>query len=59
MTDYERGKWETLNLLSSAEYGKQCYFLQENDLIYSRETGNYLTLEDAITEFANRLEWEG
>lgn len=56
MTDYERGRWEMFLLCSCAEYGKQCYFLQDDGTVYSRESGRYMSVADAETEFLNRLE---
>lgn len=55
MSDYERGEYDILVLLSSAWHGKQYYFMQENGMVYSRDSGEYMTLDDAITEFANRI----
>lgn len=28
MDDYDRGRWDVLRTLSSADYGKQAYFLE-------------------------------
>ena len=55
MTAYELGKFETLDMLATAWYGKQYYFPQENDIVYSRESVKNMTLDDAIAEFANKL----
>lgn len=55
MTDYDRGRWEVLLDASNAEWGKQCYFLQDNGEIYSRETEKLMTLDQAIEEFVLRL----
>lgn len=56
MNDYDKGQWEVLLIVSSAEYGKQCYFLQDDGAIYSRYSGKNLTLDEAIVEFADRLQ---
>lgn len=48
-------EWDLLNLLSSAWYGKQCYFQQDDGMIYSRSSGRYLSLDQAIDEFAGIL----
>lgn len=59
MSDYERGEYDILALLSSAWHGKQYYFMQDNGIVYSRDSGKYMTLDDAITEFANRIGDDG
>lgn len=55
MGDYERGEYDVLALLSSAWHGKQYYFMQDNGIVYSRDSGKYFSLDDAIAEFANRI----
>ena len=52
---YKTGEYDVLDLLSSAWHGKQYYFKQANGLIYSRATCQYMTLDDALVEFANSL----
>ena len=59
MSDYERGEYDVLALLSSAWHGKQYYFAQDNGLVYSRDSGKYMTLDEAITEFANEIGDDG
>lgn len=56
MNNYDKGRWEVLLIASNAEYGKQCYFLQDDGAIYSRNCGKNLTLDEAIVEFADRLQ---
>lgn len=56
MNNYDKGRWEVLLIASSAEYGKQCYFLQDDGVIYSRYSGKNLTLDEAVVEFAGRLQ---
>ena len=52
MSDYDRGRWDIFNLITSVWYGKQYYFLQDkNDIVYSRNSGEYMTLDKAILEF--------
>lgn len=55
MSENERGQWEMFVLLSSAFWGKQYYFMQDNGLVYSRESGKYMTFDDAVVEFACRI----
>lgn len=51
----ESREWELFDLLSSAWYGKQCYSRQEDGTVYSRQSCEYLTFDQAIDEFANEL----
>lgn len=57
MTEHERGEWDMFVLLSSAWYGKQAYFIQypKKDTVYSRISGKYMTVQEAIKEFVDRL----
>lgn len=48
-------KWGLFEMISSAWYGKQCYFEQNDGTVYSRLTGRYLTFEDAVKEFMGEL----
>ena len=49
---YKRGEWDMFVHLTAAEYGKECYFPQDNGTIYSRVTGKYLpNAEAAYTEW--------
>ena len=59
MSEYERGEYELLELLSSAWYGKQYYFRQNNGIIYSRDSGKYMSLDEAISEFAKKIGDDG
>lgn len=51
----EQREWEVFDLLSSAWHGKQYYFKQEDGSVYSRESCQYLTFDQAIDEFAHSL----
>lgn len=43
-------------LITSAEYGKQCYFHQEHpDIVYSRRSHKYMTREDAYKEYLESI----
>lgn len=48
---YEKGMWEMFELITSVYYGKQNYFLEPNDRVYSRVSTKYLTVSEAIDEF--------
>lgn len=51
------GEWNMFTLLSSAWYGKQCYFEEDNDneIIYSKFSGKLMSREDAIKEFIKEI----
>lgn len=57
MTEFERGEFEMFELITSVYYGKQYYFLQDNGMVYSRESGKEMVMDDAVSEFL-RI-WEG
>jgi len=59
MNQYERGQWDMFNLISSAFWGKQYYFIQDNGIVYSRESGKYMTADDAYNEFMNHIGDDG
>ena len=59
MADYEWTPFEVLAVLSSAWWGKQYYFEERNGLIYSRYSGEYMTLDKAIAEFADKIGDDG
>jgi hypothetical protein len=56
MSEYDRGRWDMFVEITSIEYGKQCYFMQDNGLVYSRRSCNYMTVDQAVTEFLRVLE---
>lgn len=56
MTEFERGKFEVLDYLSSVWHGKQYYFIDYGDRIYSRDSCKDMTLDEAIEEFADRID---
>lgn len=51
----EEREWELFDLLSSAWFTKACYFKQKNGTVYSRMSGEYMTFDQAIDEFAHDL----
>lgn len=51
----ESREWELFDLLSTAWYGKQYYFKQDDGTVYSRKSCEYLTFDPAIDEFATTL----
>lgn len=53
--EYNRGMWDMFVLISSAWHGKQYYFKQNNGIVYSRESGTYMTVNEAYNEFISKL----
>ena len=51
----EEREWELFDLLSSAWFTKACYFHQKDGTVYSRVSGEYMTFDQAIDEFAHVL----
>lgn len=47
--------FEVLDRLSTAYYGKQYYFEEQDGMIYSRECGEYYDIEFAVEEFEDKL----
>ena len=45
------GEWEMFDLITSKWFGKQCYFKQDDGMVYSRKTCKLMTVQDAISEF--------
>lgn len=58
---FKMGEFEVLNFLSSVWHGKQYYFMENeaNGIIYSRDSCKYITLDEAISEFASRIGDDG
>ena len=56
---FDDGEWSMFEQITSAYYGKQYYFLQSNESVYSRLTCKTLKCKkDAYEEFINKI-WEG
>lgn len=56
---YRRGRFDVLDAISSVYYGKRYYSLEDNGTVYSRDSCKYLTLEEAIYEFADKFGDDG
>ena len=56
---YKRGRFDALDAISSVYHGKQYYFLENSGTVYSRDSCKYLTLEEAIYEFAEKFADDG
>ncbi len=60
MTDEEIGQWEMFESITSAWYGKQYYFLQDDpDIVYSRNSGKYMKRQKAYDEFLDLIGDDG
>ena len=49
------GEWDMFELITSAWYGKQCYFKEDNGLAYSRVSHKTMSVQDAINEFMKEI----
>lgn len=47
----EEGEWDMFNLITSTYFGKQYYFLEDDGIVYSRQSCKHMTREKAIKEF--------
>lgn len=53
---YLEGKWDMFMTITSAAFGKQYYFEQENGLIYSKHSHSHLkSRDDAYDEFLDYM----
>lgn len=51
--------WEMFLLITNAYYGKQYYFRESNEIVYSRASNKYMTVDEAVEEFLDILSgWE-
>lgn len=44
-------RWEDFSLISAVWYGKDAYFRQDDGMVYSRLSGEYMTFGQAVDEF--------
>ena len=49
------GEWDMFELITSAWYGKQCYFKENNNIVYSRISHQLMSVNDAINEFIKEI----
>lgn len=54
----KKGEWDMFDLISSAYYGKGMYFKQDDGTVYSRHSGEYMTVDEAIREFISLIDEE-
>lgn len=56
---YSDSEFDVLNLISSAEYGKQRFFKEKNGIVYDREKNDYLVnSNDALERYLSEIEYE-
>jgi len=53
--DRNVGEWDMFELITSTWYGKQCYFMEDNGIVYSRVSCKHMSVDDAIKEFLWRI----
>lgn len=47
--------FDVLDIISSAYWGKQLYFLQENGSVYDRKECDYISFDEAVNRFARMV----
>lgn len=52
---YQKGEWDTFELITSAWYGKQMYFKEANGMVYSRLSRKTMYQSDAVSEFLDMI----
>ena len=50
---YKCGQWEMFELITSVYFGKQYYFLEKDERVYSRHSHQYMNFQDALSEFCS------
>ena len=48
--------YEMFELISGVYFGKQYYFEDNNDMVYSRFSHSYMTKDDALNEFLDEIQ---
>jgi hypothetical protein len=61
MTDREKRMsdetWELFSLITSVYYGKAYYFRDKYGMVYSRASHEYMTEDEAVSEFLDAIGW--
>lgn len=52
----KEAEWEMFELISSAYYGKEMYFMEDNGIVFSRYSHKYMRVDDAIREFVSLID---
>lgn len=48
--------WELFDLITSVYYGKKYYFREKHGLVYSRASHEYMSYDEALSEFLDAIE---
>ena len=48
--------YEMFEMISGVYFGKQYYFVDNNDMVYSRLSHSYMSKDDALNEFLNEIQ---
>ena len=51
-----KDSYEMFELISGVYFGKQYYFEDKNDMVYSRLSHSYMTKDDALDEFLDEIQ---
>ena len=52
---FEQGQWDMFETITSAWYGKQAYALESDGRVWSRESGKYMSVDEAYKEFIDSI----
>ena len=50
---YKDGQWDMFEFITSVYFGKQYYFLEKDERIYSRHSHKYMNFDEALSEFCS------
>lgn len=51
--------WSVFETISSAHYGKQLYSEEYDGSVYCRDTAEYMSFDEAVSDFCDRIGWGG
>ena len=55
MKEFDKGRFDALEKITTAYYGKQMYVLYSTTMVFSRVTHSYMPLDYAIAEFSKEV----
>lgn len=55
MTEYELGQWDMFESVTSFEYGKQRFYLQDNGIVFDRQDSEYMNVEQAYRKYFDEI----
>ena len=59
VTEFDKGRFEAFERITTAYHGKQMYFLEDTTMVYSRWSHSYMPIHYAIAEFCQMIEEVG